>query len=432
VVEEDELVAVLTRGYESKDLDYKAPTGWDDSDKKSKCELVKDILAMANTLGGYLVIGVAESPAGFSFDGLTEKQAKSYDSTKINGFLQNYADPPINTKVRKLTRDGKTFVVLEVPRFSDTPHLCQKDFPGALTDRTLYVRTDNNESAAVKTSADFRVVIEQAVRNRRDAMLAAMRSVLVSGSSSAIGVGQATEQAYQAQLDAAQSEFKTNNPLPNKAYDYFFECSFRPEPFIEERFSLPELRAAAFEATVDYTGWPFLFIHNNRPDVLTSIQDGIQTLIYSNDSLFGTLLDFWRFYQSGLFYKKELPRGSEDSAIAVFPYIVQYFAKAIDCLTRLYEKRLDPADTISLQVSITGTQGRRLVNDNRGTPFFSNYTCQIPSVQVKQRHSLAEWKAGIEDHAVEMISEVQLRFNWNPPSTEFARQRIKQMFARAF
>ena len=66
-----QLIDILRRGHESKDLDYKGPMLWDESDKKACCEVVKDILGMANTLGGFIVVGVSETLAGFSWDGLS-------------------------------------------------------------------------------------------------------------------------------------------------------------------------------------------------------------------------------------------------------------------------------------------------------------------------------------------------------------------------
>jgi predicted HTH transcriptional regulator len=93
-----ELIAVLLKGVESKDLDYKSPISWDESGKKSCCAIVKDILGMANTLGGFIVIGVSETPTGFSWDGLTQAQLDTFDTSRLNRFLQNYADPPINAR----------------------------------------------------------------------------------------------------------------------------------------------------------------------------------------------------------------------------------------------------------------------------------------------------------------------------------------------
>ena len=84
---------ILCRGYESKDLDYKHPMAWDEADKSSCCGLVKDILAMANTRGGFISIGVSQQPLGYSFDGVSPDQAKTFDTTRLNCFLQAYADP---------------------------------------------------------------------------------------------------------------------------------------------------------------------------------------------------------------------------------------------------------------------------------------------------------------------------------------------------
>jgi len=158
------LKEILLRSFESKDLDYKGPCQWDEKDKKACCEIVKDILAMANTLGGYIVIGVSEKDGGFEWDGLTTEQAKSFETSRINRFLQNYSDPPINTLLKKVDHHTKTFAIIEVPRFSDTPHICQKNFPLVLSSPALYVRTDTNESAPLKSSSDFRSIVEQAIR----------------------------------------------------------------------------------------------------------------------------------------------------------------------------------------------------------------------------------------------------------------------------
>lgn len=52
--------AILRRGFESKELDYKGPCVWDKGNKKGCCEIVKDILAMANTKGGFIYAGRLE------------------------------------------------------------------------------------------------------------------------------------------------------------------------------------------------------------------------------------------------------------------------------------------------------------------------------------------------------------------------------------
>lgn len=235
---DETLRRILLKGFESKDFDYKARMDWDKSEKKDRCELVKDILAMANTLGGNLVIGVSETSNGWSFDGMSEAEVKTFDSTKINRFVQNYSDPPINCIVHKLEYDGKSFAIIQIPQFPDTPHICQKDFPGVLADRGLYMRTDNNESALLRTSADFRLLIGRAVQNKSDELLLSMRAVLK-------GVPTTEPQAsdkFEAQIGEAREYFGGRNPLSNKQFDYFFETAFVPNSFDHRRYDVPKLR----------------------------------------------------------------------------------------------------------------------------------------------------------------------------------------------
>jgi predicted HTH transcriptional regulator len=211
------LLAVIHRNCESKSLDYKGPMIWSAQDKKACCELTKDIMAMANTEGGYVVIGVSEAESGFRLDGLAPDQAGTFESSQICRFVQNYADPPVNVRVIKVTLQGLMFVVLEIPRFADTPHLCQKTFPDVLRERELYVRTDNNESAPIKSSSDFRVLIETSIRNRADSLLSSFRTIL-KGSAASENASPTDEERFQGQVDLARAQFDRLNPLQEKSF----------------------------------------------------------------------------------------------------------------------------------------------------------------------------------------------------------------------
>ena len=250
------LKEILLRGFESKDLDYKGPCQWDEKDKKACCEIVKDILAMANTLGGYILIGVSEKGNGFEWEGLTTKQAKSFETSRINRFLQNYADPPINTFLKKVDNNGKTFAIIEVPRFSDTPHICQKDYPSVLISPALYVRTDSNESAPIKYSSDVRAIVEQAVRNRSDQMLSSMRAILTGSSNR---TSESDKEKFDKQFKNVLERFDSFNAFPDKDYNGYREVSFHPLEYAGQRFSLEDLDAAVKRAYANFKGWPFLY-----------------------------------------------------------------------------------------------------------------------------------------------------------------------------
>jgi hypothetical protein len=329
------LIEILLRKEESKDLDYKGPCGWNSRDKASCCELVKDILAFGNTLGGYLIIGVDERADGFVYNGLSEDQLASFDTTKINQFVNNYADPPINTTAYKVTYDNKHFVIISVPAFSDTPHICQKNYPGILSEATVYVRTDNNESAPIMKSSDFRLVIENSIKNRTDQLLTSFRSILKHGPH--IGPTETDDEKFKASIAEIKKISDGLNPVLDKGYGYR-ETVFFPTFFDDQYFDIDELKTMAENASVNYTGWPFIYYNQHDSKQSYIVDDGIETCLSGRNRMHGgDSFHFWRLFKTGLLYTKELldedsylrARGDNDP-ILDFDRLCLMAAKTID------------------------------------------------------------------------------------------------------
>jgi hypothetical protein len=393
---------------------------------------VKDILALANTGGGWLIIGVSETGAKFLPEGVSPTQAQSFETTKLNTFLNNYADPPINSRIHKPVLESRQFVAIEVPGFSDTPHICQKDFPGVLTAPTLYVRTANNESAAIKSSADFRSVIERATRNRADSILASMRAVLTHG---VRNEGPSDQEKFEAQAGESRKRCDELNPHREKGYGYR-ETVFYPTSFIEERFDLPSLKAMALNADVDFRGWPFLFASERRSDLISPIQDGYESMLDGISGLDGTdELHFWQLRQSGMLYirqvNREDTRGAPDthSPFLNFETFSIIAFEAVHCLVKLYEDRLDDSEDIAMEFRLTETQGRQL----RGSPWRMlrpDHICRIPEVTFRRTLPLADWRAGMIDHGLAICEYVFQRFNWDRPNLHESRLMIEKALRR--
>lgn len=232
------------------------------------------------------------------------EQAKTFDSTKINDFVQNYSDPPTNCVVYKSRHEEKNYVLLEVPQFPDTQHIRQKDYSGTLAIVCSMSLPATTRARRCEPRQTFAYSSAEWCRTK------ATNCYDPCGPSKGVpsGVPQPSEQ-FGEQIVASRREFAQRNPLQNKNYDYFLETVFIPESFVSRRFEVEKLRETAFEASVDFIGWPFLQIHLNRPDVLNVFEHGLESFWYADDFFGGRLLDFWRLYQCGLFYKKELPLG---------------------------------------------------------------------------------------------------------------------------
>jgi len=426
---------IVKRGFESKDLDYKAAKSWDESDKKACCELVKDILAISNTNGGWLVIGVNETASGFTYSGVTQEQAGTFDTTRLNRFLQNYTDPPINTHIQKPNVEGTIFIVIEVPRFVDTPHICQKDFPDVLRQSAIYVRTDNNESAELKKSADVRNIVERTIKNRADTLLESFRSILKHGLGSETP---SDNEEYRRQIDIIRQRSDELNTIVDKSCGYreviFHPCSYNPS-----RFDIGTLKEMAKYASIDFRGWPFLFL-SKAGDFTSVINDGYETHIGGTSPITGNDdFHFWQLKQSGLLYTKDLLYEDELNAkkqgqrILDFDGFSMNTAEAITCLTRLYERWIDDADDITLTYRLNGMNGRAMgsLNPHRGMHILpACYFCRIDDITYQAKKTFAEWRAGVVDHSLEICKYVFERFNWTDANLSESRKLIVNMLER--
>jgi hypothetical protein len=138
---------------------------------------------------------------------------------------------------------------------------------------------------------------------------------------------------------------------------------------------------------------------------------------------------FWRLNRSGLFYyRTEMSPASlttengGELCILDFENAAIQIAKSIFHLPRLYERLLSPRDEVWFVLVLVGTRNRMLVP--RGTS--GDYVCQISEITVERRKSIAEWRDGLVDHAVEMAKEVYVRFNLFAPDLDLARKAIER------
>lgn len=419
--------AILRRGFESKELDYKGPCAWDEGDKKSCCELVKDILAIANTKGGWIVVGVTEGATGFAWTGLTDDQCKPFETSRLNRFLQNYADPPINTHVIKHTSQGNNFVVIEIPRFPDTPHICQKDYPGVLAAGAVYVRTDNNESAPVKDSSDVRAIIEQATRNRADQLLASFRAVLTSTPPPATAAADLEEFETQSR----QARGRCAELIRNDAQSLGFrETVFYPLKFDRLRFTIADLEQMADSGCVAYRGWPYIFYSEKRADLIRHLDDSLEMALAD-----AGMFQFWRLYRSGCLYVKEMfhedgHAGWRDERVLGTISWAYTCAEAVQCLVDLYAGRFPDDETIRLQMRLYGVQDRRLAQTIGNSPFPMPFRCEADQIVYEQQRTLADWRAGVIPHAFDVLKYVEQKFNAPPPSYDAVASQMQKLLSR--
>jgi hypothetical protein len=79
---------------------------------------------------------------------------------------------------------------------------------------------------------------------------------------------------------------------------------------------------------------------------------------------------------------------------------------------------------------VFGTRGRSLVWNEIGFAYRNAYQANRPEIKVTVTHTLAEWRAGLEDYGVELSREVFRGFQLENPDESRIRTQIRKIFAR--
>ncbi len=426
----------IRHGYETKEFDYKGPMSWDDSNKEERCKLVKDVLAMANTNGGIIVFGVSENEnKTYNWEGLSPDQLKTFDTTKINQFLQKYSEPPINTYFKIQNENEKFFGILQIPQFKSTPHLCKSEFPNILRKAALYIRSDNNESIEIVSTKDFSELIEKAIRNRSNQLVSMFSSILKHGITS---LPTEPEDRYLKDIERLRADFDNVNPYKNRNRSYR-EIIIYPSQYVERRYQIKELTELAQQISVEYRGWPMLFCNKFDTNLVKAVKKGIRSVIISReDDLFGAGIQFWELEESGLIYIIEELwedrycdlKGIEEKYISY--EIIAY--SAIECLLLLnqfFEKFENIEQEVSLQFALKGVKDKFLkTSSNLGFSRMTRFSSSENDIEYNASKSIANWRILPIDNASEIAEYILQRMNFFNPSIENVKYLMSNLINR--
>lgn len=314
----------------------------------------------------------------------------------------------------------------------------------------MTLRTDNNESAAIKNSSDMRAIVEHATRNRADQLLASFRAVL-TGTPPLATVAEDMER-FDAQVQEAAA--KANEIiLAGDPSLGFRETVYHPLKFDRLRFTMSELETMAGAACVAYRGWPYIFYSQKRADLIHHLDDALEMVLSQGEDF-----QFWRLYRSGCLYVNEVfqedkwsqsrARRLEEAGRpwqrvqgGVFPEpepskllggitFAYTCAEAVQCLADLYTGRLADDETVLLKMRLRGVQGRYMAMV-RGNAYHSTpWKCNADLIVYEKRLPLADWRAGVLSHAVDLLTYVNDKFNAPPTSYDEMAPQMQRLLSR--
>lgn len=408
--------SIICRGIESDELDYKAAQNWKLLTRAGRAKFVRHCIAMANTKGGYVVVGVGEDAAGQPalFTGLTKEEAHSFDPTDVGNFINRFADPAVDFTLERPVVDGKRYVVFVIRPFRALPHVCTSSCENELALGTFYIRTADASSRPAYRSSEMHALIQRTLRNQREMLGRMIRGILYEDP---------TFQSERQQSSRFEEEIKHTRDFFSKRRVNPPESNFRlmltvqPPEYIAEKFSLSELQMHLQEAFVLLLDAVFIQPEEIRNAYFTNV---------SLRSFSGDRTRLWQLYQSGLFCFS-----------AVFPYekgisylfLVHFFSEAISFLARLYGSLGYSAELLSVQLSMRNTENVPLIETPSANRNFE-FICRIPEISLHLERTAADLSSAPTEHAVTLIRKVCERFNLPEGRHQNLQKQVADIAAR--
>lgn len=383
--------AIVYRSTENQQCDYKSPMDWNLIGRIGRAKIARHAMALANTRGGYVVIGVGEDDNGnpVNYVGLTPKEAASFDPSSVGQTINHYADPPIEFDIVRPEIDGKTYVILVIYPFTQLPHVCTSSCENELRNGVFYIRTPDARSCIADNATQIHMLIQRSLRNQRQLLAQMLRGILYEGQ-------QVADAVLLGQVDQQKSEFR------HAAKNYLQEFTTSKEPKIEILIYPTQL-----------------FMENQIG--ISDMRETLQTLSFeaqnnfyaTNDSLrnhgkFQENPIYREFFQNGIHYAQSLIATTEDKKID-FHFLMMLIAQTINLSTQFYTLHNFTDTILEIEVNIINADQAIITHlpDSQ-----KECQCLIPEVLTKRRRSVADLCAGgLAELCVKFTNNITERFN---------------------
>ncbi|OGV50040.1 MAG: hypothetical protein A2X49_04765 [Lentisphaerae bacterium GWF2_52_8] len=395
--------SIIERGVETEELDYKAPQNWHDLTRENKSKFARHCMAMANTKGGYIVVGVGEDRAGRPrrYTGLTEKQSKSFDPTDVGNFINRFSDPAIDFDIERPVFDGKRYAVFVIRRFSELPHVCSGSCGSELQQGVFYIRTADASSRPAYRSSEIHAVVQRALRNQRELLGRMLRGILYEGRQT---LAPDAQDHFSEQLRHSEDLFRRRF-AENGSNAPILEIAVSPPSFEQEKFSLSEIRRAVESSLYTFLDTPFLL----------TAGDSLENSFFTNVSLRyipeGSRR-CWQVFQSGFFhYMTQFELKGQGIS---YSELVKFVTEAVHFLGQFYSELGYDNTLLTLNFRLSEVEAcslSELPPSGSRAEKSADYVCRIPEIMVKLHRTVSDLASGPVGHSSRVVKEICERFN---------------------
>lgn len=297
-------------------LDVEIKEWLDLSTNEHRASLAKEIIALSNHGGGYVVVGFEEQTDG-SFLPATSRPAAldAWSQDNVQAIVAKYIDPAIQCRVTHRERPGTSekHPIIGVPGGSRSPVRAKAGSPDGskLVTNRVYVRRPGPNSEEPRTTEEWDRLFERCVQARQNELLEAMRSIMA-------GVVPATAPAAPSRLqqlkefeDAAVARWENLvKALPANAEPRMPHGHYDVGIAIDGAFDvqgLSDLARTINVAVRNHSGWPPFLTLNRAPFAPKPIDGAVE--FWRGPDADGSWdkpahSDFWRISPDGLLFTR--------------------------------------------------------------------------------------------------------------------------------
>ncbi len=371
--------------------------GWlDPEEARTAGTLAKACLALANSGGGYLIIGFEERSGGWT--AVPSDMADRFTQDFFNDIVKKYADPAFHVEVEHVLRPttGSRHPVVIVPGGHSVPIRCRRgSADNVVTVNSYYIRRPGPASETPRSAEEWSALVRRCVLADRESLLRQLGSALAAPAETSVESVPAAHDAWvtesKERFEAVQVDTYGSldaSPLKHGTWMAGYSMEVR-----DNDGGLRSFRDRLRGCVGGETGWPIGLFLDNTDKRPYSTNGVIESWLGGSEADVGHA-DFWRASPSGHFATF---RGYQDDEIVNelrpigscmdFVIFVWRVGEVLLHAMRFATEFSDAGTSVHITVEWKGLEGRRLTNTSNRNRYHlhDKYRCRDDVVRASVR-----------------------------------------------
>ena len=439
----NDLVPLIIEPREDLSVEYK---DWLDlTTNEHRAVLAKAAIALVNHGGGFIVLGMADEPAGL-VSRPRPMEIPEITQDAVNAAIRRYATPEFHGEVYAVPHpaSGVFHPVISLPTTLTEPAMSKRDCPGVIAQARCYIRKPGPRSEEPQTPDEWRVLLNRCLRAGRNDMLEAIRSI-VSGRVEAQQLPPDAREALREFCDAARARWQELTvEEPENAPPRF------PHGFYEMGFSLvgatpanglADLQDRLRQARrIRLTGWtPFLemttpewapYPHENYVEAWVGRAAENRGPRTSHNS------DFWRAAPAGNLYtirgyQEDDLEGRDPGRVLDVTLPVWRVGEGVLFAVRLAET-FSGVESIAIRCRYVGLEGRSLSSITGRRAFFGDDVSRTDEVVLETQATPEQLTDNLPEVLHQFLTPLYERFAFFRLPIALVQEEIERMLNGRF